>query len=74
MFYIKSGHSNVPIKDPIYTTCPRCGGEHQVDLQDLLADGGDLYGTQVYCCHCTAERARRHPTEPWAEMVLREDY
>lgn len=58
MFYIKSGHSNVPIKDPIYTTCPGV----QVDLQDLLADGGDLTGRRYIAA--TAPPSGLDDTQP----------
>ena len=57
MFFIKRKGERIPIEDPIYTTCPMCGVEHPVDLSDILATGGDLYGTAVYCERCTQKRA-----------------
>ena len=59
MFYMKCNGKKLEIReDNVYTTCPRCGKEHKVDLCDILADGNsDLYGTQVYCQKCSMERA-----------------
>lgn len=73
MFYVKSKHKKVIIQDPIYTTCPQCGVEHQVDLVDLLRDEHtDLYGTQVFCHRCSVERAKHHRGQLWAEQLIRE--
>ena len=57
MFYVKRKNKRIPVEDPFYTTCPMCGSEHPVDLSDILATGGDLYGTAVYCERCTQKRA-----------------
>lgn len=57
MFYVKRKGKKIPVEDPFYTTCPMCGVEHPVDLSDILATGGDLYGTAVYCERCTQKRA-----------------
>ena len=58
MFYLKHKGKRLLIEsDNVYTTCPVCGKEHVVDLQDVLGDGnGDLYGTAVYCKECNAQR------------------
>lgn len=72
MFYIKKKNKKVPVEDPIYTTCPMCGCEHEIDLADILTTGGDLYGTQVYCHRCSFERAKHHRGEPWADQILGE--
>ena len=72
MFYVKNKHKKVPIEDPIFTACPRCGVEHEIDLTDILSTGGDLYGTQVYCHRCSVERAKQHRGKEWAEQVVRE--
>lgn len=72
MFYVKNKHKKVPIEDPIFTACPRCGVEHEIDLTDILSTGGDLYGTQVYCHRCSVERAKRHKGQEWAKQIIRE--
>ena len=63
MFWIKTDIGNgISIKaeindDNIFTTCPECGEEHQVDLQDAVIDGKlDLYGIRVYCEACSRAR------------------
>ena len=75
MFYMKHKGTKLFIEsDNVYTACPQCGQEHQVDLQEILCTGtADLYSTQVYCHKCSVERAKKHPEEPWAEMVAQED-
>lgn len=40
----------------VFTFCPECGKEFEIDLHDVFADGGDLYGTTVYCAECSAKR------------------
>lgn len=40
----------------VFTFCPECGKEFKIDLHDVFADGGDLYGTAVYCAECSAKR------------------
>ena len=58
MFYMKHKGKRLLIEsDNVYTTCPLCGKEHVVNLQDILGDrNGDLYGTAVYCEKCSAQR------------------
>ena len=54
MFYMKHKGEKLEVRDDnVYTKCPRCGKEHHVDLHDILGEGGDLYGTQVYCSLCS---------------------
>lgn len=72
MFYLKYKHKKIIIQDPIYTTCPQCGAEHQIGLSDILESGGDLYGTQVFCHRCSQERAKQYRGQPWAEQLIRE--
>lgn len=64
MFYIKTkrGH-HIPIEDGecgnVFTTCPDCGREFEVELSDLIVnDNIDVYGTQLYCTECTANHKR----------------
>ena len=41
--------------DNIFTICPKCGLEHQVDVIDIASSSEDfcLYGTQIYCEQCS---------------------
>ncbi|MBD5102006.1 MAG: hypothetical protein HDT27_04770 [Subdoligranulum sp.] len=55
MFYLKHNGKKLPIEeDNVFTNCPRCGKAFPVHLEDILHDGGDLYGTSVYCPECAA--------------------
>jgi len=63
MFYVKTSladgvSATVEITDEnVYTRCPDCGSETQIDLADLFSDGeADLYGTAVYCAGCSKHR------------------
>ncbi|MBO8164669.1 MAG: hypothetical protein H0Z34_13290 [Brevibacillus sp.] len=61
MFYAKANLGDVEIKvalydAEIYTVCPECGIEHQVDLSEIYQDGGDLISTYVYCSKCSQEK------------------
>lgn len=40
----------------VFAFCPECGKEFEIDLHDVFADGGDLYGTAVYCAECSPKR------------------
>lgn len=47
--------------DQIFSTCPVCGKETQVDeemLHSILEDDGDLAATSVYCGSCSEEYQR----------------
>lgn len=66
MLYVKTELSKgitltVPIfDDEIYATCPKCGSEHVVDTEtiaQIINNGGDLYGTDVYCKECSGQAA-----------------
>lgn len=58
MFYVKAKINeevsiNIDITDEnVFTKCPGCEKEQQVDLQEILKDG-DLFGTTVICADCT---------------------
>lgn len=54
MFYLKHKGERLYIDDTnVFTTCPKCGKEVRVNIQDVLSDGvSDLYGTAVYCQDC----------------------
>ena len=59
MFYVKSkignlAEINVEVTDEnVYTRCPICGEEFNIDIQDFLLDEEfDLFGTSVYCEKC----------------------
>ncbi len=79
MFYIKSGVAEgitvrAEITDEnVFTVCPNCGAEHQVDLADVVGEDGklDLFGTVVYCTACTEKRL--HPKEQNAGRELHLD-
>lgn len=50
----------------VFTHCPDCGAEVQVDLAELAEDGElDLFGTSVCCPECSKRR--------WSEMEADED-
>lgn len=55
MFYLKNGKKKLFIEeDNVFTQCPRCGKEHQIDLASAVIDGKlDLYGTSCYCEKCS---------------------
>ena len=41
----------------VFTHCPDCGTELQVDLSELAANENfDLYGTGIYCSRCSTKR------------------
>ncbi len=54
MYYMKHNGQKLFIEsDNVFTQCPRCGKERQIDLADMVIDGElDLYGTAVYCEKC----------------------
>lgn len=64
MFYVKKEIGNdIVVKidlydDEIYTQCPICGEEIQIDGEFLaqILNGGDLIGTSVYCEKCSKKR------------------
>lgn len=61
MFYIKTDINNsMEIKvdiydDEIYTQCPKCGKEMQVEKEDLIQvlQDGDFASTSIYCEECS---------------------
>lgn len=55
MFYVKFlGLRRCITDENVFNTCPGCGRECRVNLQDLMDDGGaDLFGTAVYCPTCS---------------------
>lgn len=62
MFYVKKEiGSDMVIKielneDTVFGICPLCGAEVQVDLQEILENGGDLYSTMVACEKCSKRK------------------
>lgn len=64
MFYVKKEIGNdIEVKidlydDEIYTQCPICGKEIQIDGEFLakILNDGDLVGTSIYCDKCTKKR------------------
>lgn len=60
MFYVKSSlGEEVPITNTnVFTHCPKCGGEHKVDLVSLITEHGedstgDILDSTMYCEKCT---------------------
>lgn len=55
MYYLKNGKKKLFIEDDnVFTQCPGCGKERQIDLADAVIDGAlDLYGTSWYCEKCS---------------------
>ncbi len=66
MFYLKHKGKKLYIEsDNVYTTCPQCGKEHAVDLNDAIIDGVlDLYGLAICCTECSAERGTGATNSP----------
>lgn len=58
MSYLKHKGKKLYIEsDNVYTTCPQCGKEHAIDLNDAIIDGVlDLYGLDIFCTECSAKR------------------
>lgn len=58
MFYIKKNNEKVEIgNENVYTTCPECGKEQMIDLEELFQNESvDLNGTAVICEDCTKKR------------------
>lgn len=62
MFYVKAEISEsitlkAEIEDNVFTICPVCGVEHQVDLKEILeCPHADLCSTSVYCDACSQRR------------------
>ena len=60
MFYVKAEIAEgcelrIDITDEnVFTTCPECGTEIEVDIAELLETGEcDMYSTQIYCSECS---------------------
>ena len=59
MFYVKREIDGTIIKEEItaenvFTVCPKCGKELQVDLAEIFPDGEiELEGTAIICEDCT---------------------
>lgn len=55
MYYLKNGKKKLFIEeDNVFTQCPRCGKEMQIDLDDAVINGTlDLYGISWYCDKCS---------------------
>ena len=66
MFYVKTKISNsVEIKaelyeDEIYTQCPKCGKEIQIEAEELanIIKDQALASTSVYCKQCSKEEEK----------------
>lgn len=63
MFYVKTKlNENTAIMiditdDNVFTKCPDCGNEVQVELDDYVGDEEfELYGSFVFCPECSKRR------------------
>lgn len=62
MFYVKTsfGYADVVTEihcDNVFTRCPECGSELNVDLAEVFSDGdADLESTSIICSACTKKR------------------
>lgn len=72
MFFVKTRIDNNTVltteitDENVFTHCPDCGAEVQIDLAELAEDGElDLFGTSVCCPECSKRR--------WAEMESDDD-
>ena len=72
MFFVKTRIDDSTVltteitDENVFTHCPDCGAEVQIDLAELAEDGElDLFGTSVCCPECSKRR--------WAEMEADED-
>ncbi len=57
MFYvgIKNGDQTVKVQitdENVFQDCPICGDTKLVDLGEMFGEGGDLFGTNIYCKEC----------------------
>lgn len=64
MYYIKDNNRRLEINaENVFTTCPKCGREFSVNLEEHLAGGEhDLSGTQTLCAECSAKQAESAPS------------
>lgn len=62
MFYVKTKiNDSIEMKvdlydDEIFTVCPKCGKEIQIESTDIIQifqDGGDFASTNFYCYECS---------------------
>jgi hypothetical protein len=59
MFYVKEKINGTTTRidltdENIFTICPECKKEHQINIVDVLRDGdSDLYSTSVLCVECS---------------------
>jgi len=67
MYYVKAEIAEgVTIRaditdESVFTVCPGCGIEHQVDLQSIITnDQFDFYGTSTYCPECSKKWLAEH--------------
>lgn len=65
MFYVKHETEEMMVKveindENVFTTCPTCGKEQQVDLYEVFkGEDVDLFGTSVWCGECSAKMMHR---------------
>lgn len=75
MFYvrkqIKGIELNIEIcEDNVFTTCPKCGKEHSVNLAEIFAFGDtNLYTTKAYCPECSSKIRQKYFFEKFREVM-----
>lgn len=64
MFYVKTKINEETTitteltDENVFTICPECGKEFEIDLHDVFSNDGDLYSTAIYCAECSAKRIK----------------
>lgn len=64
MFYVKTKINEETTitteltDENVFTICPECGKEFEIDLHDVFSNDGDLYSTSIYCAECSAKRIK----------------
>lgn len=64
MFYVKTKINEETTitteltDENVFTICPECGKEFEIDLYDVFSNDGDLYSTAIYCTECSAKRIK----------------
>jgi len=47
------------IDENVFTRCPDCGTEAQVDLVDVIENGGGLYDTAIFFTECSKKHEKK---------------
>lgn len=78
MFYIKDQGRQIAIEDGedgnAFTQCGDCGAEVEVDLVEVIRNGGDIYSTSLCCPACSAKRLKARKETDHEIKLLAERY